>query len=67
MMNPLGQLFGVRCGYVQVLGSNLVGQSTGLLGIAGQNHRAKLLQARPGKFAAIQATQLLRQLGNRRV
>ena len=46
---------------MQVLGGDLVGQRAGLVGVAGQDHRAELLQALPGQLAALQAGQLPRQ------
>ena len=61
MANLRGQLLGVFRGDVQVLGGDLVGQRAGLVGIAGQDHRAELFQALPGQLAALQAGQLPRQ------
>ena len=54
-------------GDVQVLRGDLVGQRAGLVGIAGEDHRAELFQALPGQLAPLQAGQLPAQLGHRAV
>ena len=58
MHDLLGQRGGVLRGNVQVLRGDFIGQPAGFFGIAGENHRAELLEALPGQFAALQAGQL---------